>query len=106
MTLTSPCKIVYRVDVKVQPGISAKYKAWISEHIREVIANPGFTGANLMVDASETRFTVDYFCENEDFLNAYLENRAPALRQKAIDVFGDQFTATREIYPLVKSFQT
>jgi hypothetical protein len=98
--------MIYRVEVKVQPEISARYKAWISSHIEEVITNPGFTEAILMIDATETHFSVDYICQSEELLDDYLKNRAPALREKAFKEFGDKFLATREIYTQMKSFQT
>ena len=93
--------IVYEVNLKVVKSISATYLDWLNEHIKDMLQLPGFTDAKLYQEVQEMldhdHFVVQYHLESESDLNSYLSNQAPQMRQQGLNLFGNQFSATRRV---------
>lgn len=99
--------IVYEVRAVVDAGIADAYRAWLEPHIREILAIPGFTGAELLAedaDDGQRVWTVRYHLDARDALERYLREHAPRLRADGIARFGERFRATRRVLELVRSF--
>lgn len=100
--------IVYEVRIVVEPAIEAEYRAWLEAHIREILAIPGFTGAELLAEddgGGKPVWTTRYHLEGRDALERYLREHAPRLRADGIARFGDRFQATRRVSELVREFR-
>ena len=94
--------VVYEVNIDLDAGIEAEYRAWLVGHVAEIVALPGFTGAAVfdVVDpAAEGRVGIcmQYRLRDQAALQAYLEQHAPRLRADGIARFGDRFRATRRV---------
>ena len=95
--------IVYEVNLFVQSAIEADYRAWLDGHIREILALPGFLGADLLEvgepapAADEIALSVQYRLRDEQALADYLREHAPRLRADGIARFGAGFRAQRRI---------
>lgn len=96
--------IIYEVNVSVDAAIIDAYQAWLSDHVAEIVALPGFLGATRyrVADASAGRveLCVHYSVQDQAHLERYLQAHAPRLRADGIARFGTQFQATRRVlYP-------
>jgi hypothetical protein len=95
--------IVYEVDVEVDRAIAEAYRAWLTPHVAEIVAMPGFAGATVFErldpPAPDGRFALcmHYRVRDRASLDAYLRDHAPRLRQDGIARFGGRFDATRRV---------
>ena len=98
--------IVYEVNLFVQRAIEAEFRAWLDPHVREIIALPGFIGAEVFdrLDppgpAGELVLCTQYRLQDEAALTAYLRDHAPRLRADGIERFGQRFRAERRVLTL------
>lgn len=99
----SEAGIVYEVNVEVDAGIATAYRAWLHDHIAEILALPGFVDARafdvLDPPASSGRIglCVQYRLTDADALDAYLRDHAPRLRADGVARFGERFRAQRRV---------
>jgi Domain of unknown function (DUF4286) len=99
--------IIYNVTIKVAAGIQHDWLQWLKEeHVPEVIATGCFTHAVIVrlleVDDREgPTYAVQYHAPSKGLYNNYIENHAPAMRQKSFDKWGDQFIAFRSVMQVV-----
>lgn len=103
--MTTP--VVYEVNIDVDPSISGKYVSWLKHHIELMRSQiEGLTEVTLcqrapQVDGGKDNwlgFTVSYYISTRAALEDYLEHRAAAMRQDALDTFGQgKFVASRRI---------
>ena len=95
--------IIYNVTVKVTPAIAAEWVQWMKEEHM-----PELTGTGLFIDARLSRlleqdesdgitYIAQYFCDSMDDYNDYIKEHAPAMREKGLKKFGDQFIAFRTL---------
>jgi hypothetical protein len=99
--------IVYEVRIEVEPAIADAYHDWLVPHVHEVLAIPGFGGAELFRedgDGSHPVFTVRYHLDTRRALEAYLREHAPRLRAEGEAKFGGRFRASRRVMELVRQF--
>ncbi len=99
--------IVYEVRASVEPQIAADYLAWLSPHIRQILAIPGFTRAELLIEDGETdrvTYSVRYHLDTRAALENYLREHASQLRADGLARFGAQFSATRRVCELASEF--
>ena len=95
--------IVYEVNLAVREDAYADYRAWLTIHVEEMLALPGFVGAEILEQrepaaAQGTRaLTVHYRLVDEAALTHYLAEHAPRMREAGVRRFGDAFTATRRV---------
>jgi hypothetical protein len=99
---------VYEVNLEVQGSVSGEFRKWLPEHIKHVTDVGEFLGSDWWErDGSDSKvslWTVRYYTKERDVLDRYLTEKAPALRQAATDLFGDQFKAERRIARLIEIF--
>jgi Domain of unknown function (DUF4286) len=99
--------VIYNVTIKVANAIQQEWLQWLKEeHIPEVIATGCFTHAVIVrlleVDDREgPTYAVQYHAPSKALYNNYIENHAPAIRQKSFDKWGDQFIAFRSVMQVV-----
>lgn len=104
--------IVYEVRAVMPPALVDEYRAWLEDHIREILAIPGFLYAELHREdadqpaASEAGglLVIRYHLEDRGALEAYLRDHAPALRADGIARFGDRVRMSRRVTELVAAF--
>lgn len=95
--------IVYEVNLIVQRRIEPEYRAWLAEHIREILALPGFRGAEVFeriepeCAPGEFALCVHYRLDDADALADYFAQHAPRLRADGRNRFGDDFRADRRV---------
>ena len=95
--------IVYEVNLFVRRAIEAEYRAWLDAHVREILALPGFTGAEVFerrepaAEDGELVLCTQYRLRDAAALADYLREHAPRLRAEGIARFGDGFRAERRV---------
>lgn len=95
--------IVYEVNLRIDAGIFAEYRAWLDLHVREMLAFPGFESAQIFecrepAPAAHARtLCVQYRLRNADALERYLREDAPRMRADGLARFGEKFSATRRV---------
>ncbi len=107
--------LIYEVNVSVIESRADEYAEFLNHHIREILAFQGFVSAELFreirptTDASaselkKVHFVVQYRVQSEQDLQHYFDHHAAAMRQDAIQRFGDSFTAHRRNLQAIGSF--
>ncbi len=95
--------IVYEVNLVVQRRIEAEYRAWLAGHIGEILALPGFLGAEVfervepVASPDEFALCVHYRLADAAALAEYFARHAPRLRADGVARFGDGFRADRRV---------
>jgi hypothetical protein len=95
--------IVYEVNLDVDAAIFSEYRAWLDEHVRAILALPGFVSAEIlecrdpMPPAGQRSLCAVYRLASDALLQRYLREDAPRLRADAQQRFGGRFAATRRI---------
>ena len=102
--------IVYEVNLFVRKAIAAEYRAWLDAHVQEIVALPGFLGAEVFdrrepaADAGEIVLCTQYRLRDAAALEAYLREHAPRLRADGIARFGEGFRAERRVLALAARY--
>jgi quinol monooxygenase YgiN len=95
--------IVYEVSLAVDADAAEAYAEWLAEHLREMLALPGFEGAEWLEDVTpdppddRRRWVVQYRLASETALDAYLRDHAPRMREDGLARFGGRFAASRRV---------
>jgi hypothetical protein len=96
-------KTVYEVNIEVDAAAHDAYRVWLRDHIAEILALPGFSGAKVFdvleppPSAGRVGLCVQYAVKDRASLDDYLRDHAPRLRADGVARFGDRFQATRRI---------
>lgn len=96
-------EVVYEVNLDIDAAVIADYRAWLDVHIAQILALPGFTGAQLFEiaepapAAGRVALCVQYTLRDAAALEAYLREHAQRMRADGQARFGGSFTATRRI---------
>lgn len=99
---------IYNVTSKIDHSISEAWLQWIQqEHIPEIMATGCFSKATVLrlleVDDSEgPTYAIQYTAASKASYNRYIEKFAPALRQKAMDKWGNRFIAFRSFMQVIE----
>src|SRR5215472_14003767 len=94
--------IIYSVTVKVWLEIADDFVEWMSSrHIPEVIETRCFQQAyfcrlNSEYGNAEKSFCIQYHCANQEMLDQYLQDDAPALRKEFNDRYGEKCILSRQ----------
>ena len=104
--------VLYEVTLRVQPAIADAYAAWLDAHVRELVALPGFLGAQVSRvqpeagadDAEAVVYCCHYRLRDQDAFAAYLRDHAPRMRADGRRRFGDGFTASRRVMAIVADY--
>ncbi len=95
--------IVYEVNLSVDAAVYAEYLAWLDAHMAEILALPGFLGAEVLEVAepapppSLRALSVHYRVRDRAALQDYFDRDAPRLREEGQRLFGGRFSATRRV---------
>lgn len=99
--------LIYNVTLKVHPDVASEWKAWMLQtHIPEMINTGLFVRYNFcrLLDQDESdgiTFVAQYFCNSRNDYEQYLQQHAPAMRQKGIDKFGDKVLGFRTLMEML-----
>ena len=99
--------IVYNITIKILPAIEAEWIQWQQqEHIPEIMATGLFTEYKFfrLLDQDESEgitYVIQYFGSSPENYHQYINQFAPALREKALAKWGNQFIAFRTVMELV-----
>lgn len=93
--------IIYEVNLSITQGIKENFLKWLSPHIEEILQFPGFISAQTYQDlepnTENLKLVVHYQVESLKLLNTYFLKHSEKSRQQAIDLFGNEFSASRRI---------
>jgi hypothetical protein len=88
--------VVYEVNLEFDVAIAAAYREWLAEHMREILALPGFLSAEVheVVDplptAGRQGLCVRYQVEDLGALETYQREHAPRMRADGLNRFGEE----------------
>ena len=93
--------IVYVVDLEVDAGIAPEYLSWLREHVREMLALPGFVDAQIFeplepAPAGQAAYSVHYELRDRAAYEAYLQDHAGRMRAAGAR-FGHRVRASRRL---------
>ena len=93
--------VVYVVDLDVEAALANEYLAWLREHVREMLALPGFAAAQIyerLETSSPGRvaYSVHYRLRDRASYDAYLREHAPRMRAAGAR-FADRVHASRRL---------
>lgn len=94
---------VYEVNLQVRPARADAYRQWLRAHIAEILALPGFVGAECFAVSEPAdaegwvSLCVQYRLVDAEALQHYLREHAPRLRGEGLARFGEDFRAQRRI---------
>lgn len=95
--------IVYVVELDMPAELREEYMAWLTDHVRGMLALPGFLDAMISARIDPPppagRFVacVHYQLRDRATWQAYLAEHAPRMRAAGIARFGDRVQATRTL---------
>lgn len=95
--------VVYEVNLAVEAALLAEYRAWLGVHVAQILALPGFTGAEVWVVTDPpapdgtAHLCVQYRLRDTASLEDYLRDHAPRLRADGLARFGTRVTAQRRV---------
>lgn len=95
--------VIYEVNIDLDAGIEADYRAWLRHHVDEILSLPGFLDARVsdVVDPppapGRIAICTHYRLRDEAALQAYFDQHAPRLRGDGIARFGGRFSASRRV---------
>ncbi len=97
--------LIYEVTVAVDADVADAYRAWLVDHIPEVLDAGGFDDAAVYAVADapadgRRHLVVQYAVPSRAALDAYFVEGAARLRADAEARFGGRFTASRRILVL------
>jgi hypothetical protein len=105
--MTNESGVIYEVSLEIEHDVVGEFDAWLAGHIDDMLTIPGFVSARTFTqansDAGRARRVTHYHLESEADLERYLSGPAAAMRQAAIDRFGDRFNASRRILHAIPS---
>ena len=99
--------IIYNSTIKVHPAIEDEWLQWQKqEHIPEIMRSGQFTDYKIFRlleqdDSEGSTYVIQFTAPGITHYQYYLDNFAPALRQKAFDKWGDLFIAFKTIMQVV-----
>ncbi|MFN5642366.1 MAG: DUF4286 family protein [Sphingobacteriales bacterium] len=100
--------IIYNVTSNVALPIADQWLIWMKDiHIPEVLNTGMFTHYRILrlldVDESEAiTYAVQYFASNRENCQKYLDEFAPALREKSLKQWGEQVISFRTLMEAVE----
>lgn len=94
--------VIYEVNLDVDAALAAEYRAWLREHVAQMLALPGFVSARTfeVVDPpapGRLCLCVHYRLRDAAALQAYFEQHAARMRGDGAARFGDRVRASRRV---------
>jgi hypothetical protein len=104
--------IIYNVTLNIDDSIHEQWLAWMMDtHIPDVMETGKFLKAKMVKvlvveETGGTTYSVQYFAESKEKLEAYYNEDAPRLREEGYRLFGDKMLAFRTELELLKEFKS
>ena len=104
--------IIYNVTINIDDSVHDKWLAWMMEkHIPEMMETGKFYKAKIVKvlvveEMGGTTYSIQYFTENKETLEAYYTEDAPKMRKEGQKLFGDKMLAFRTELELLKEFKS
>jgi len=104
--------VIYEVNIQVPREMVIDYSAWLRLHVDEMLRFDVFYAAEVYVRHSDeendeegffSHFTVHYRARDLEAVESYLQNQAPRMRQRVIEVFKSQVKISRRILSRIRS---
>lgn len=97
--------VIYEVNISVNTAIFQEYYTWLLPHTKKILTFPGFMHCEIglvenEMDDNKNHLRISYTIDSNDNLQHYLINHAMEMRAEGIQLFGDQFNATRRVIHL------
>jgi len=96
--------IIYEVNLSISKAIENNFKKWLKNHAKLMLDFPGFLKFFIYEVQSEDtdvfNLSVHYYIKSESYLENYFTNYAEKMRQEGINLFNNEFTATRRVLTL------
>ena len=95
--------IVYVVELEMDVALRDEYLAWLDGHVREMLALPGFTAAEVLVRTEPPppagRFVVSahYRLRDRAAFEGYIGSHATRMRAASLARFGERVRASRQV---------
>ena len=94
--------LIYEVNLSVERAIADDFRAWLIEHVQDMLELPGFTDARILEvldveDAGRVVFRTQYSLPDQAALDAYFREHAARMRAAGVTRFGDRFSASRHV---------
>ena len=95
--------IVYAVELEMDTALHEEYLAWLDGHVREMLALPGFAGAEILIrsdpppPAGRFILQVHYRLRDRKAWDGYLAHHAAAMRGAGLARFGQRVRASRTV---------
>jgi quinol monooxygenase YgiN len=95
--------IAYVVNLFGRGDVAAAFREWLDGHVREIVALPGFLGAEVFErrdpagPADELALCVQYRLRDAAALEDYFREHAPRMRADGLARFGEKFRAERRV---------
>lgn len=100
--MTTP--LIYEVTLDIRASVAQEFDAWLKDHVREMLALPGFHDARILKpegpEADTERRVVQYTLGSRAELDQYLAEHAPRMREDGVKRFGDKLQASRRVLDL------
>jgi len=102
--------IIYNVTVNIEESAEQEWLSWMNKtHISEVLNTGMFTAAKMSKVLVEEQmggvtYSIQYSCINQENLDLYNENYAPALQQEHNNKFQGKFVAFRTLMEVISEF--
>jgi hypothetical protein len=99
--------IIYNVTTKIANSVKQPWLEWLrDEHIPDIINTGCFTHALILYllesdDEEGITYAVQYYANNKEDYERYIEQFSTIMRKKAMDKWGDQFISFRTIMEVV-----
>jgi hypothetical protein len=99
--------IIYNVTLKVDKEVANSWVQWMkSEHMADLMSTGLFTDCRLcrLLEQDETdgiTYSAQYFCNNMEAYNSYIEKFAEGMREKGNKLFGGKFVAFRSVMEVI-----
>ncbi len=101
--------LLYNVTVTIDPAIADEWLEWMQQkHIPEVMATGCFTEnriCRMLVPVPEAdagiSFAFQYHCPDQDTLNRYFSEFAPALQKDHAERYNGRFAAFRSVLEIL-----
>lgn len=110
MSVEGGARVVYEVGLDIEAAVADDFRAWLDDHIRQILALPGFVDARLsQVDdpvaaPGRVSLCVQYTLRDAAALQAYLGDHAPRMRAEGLARFGGRFNAQRRVTTTLATF--
>ena len=99
--------IIYNVTVKVDNDVADAWVEWMkSTHMADLMSTGLFVGCRLcrLLEQDETEgvtYAAQYFLNDIDQYNKYIELHSGNLREKGMKLFGGKFAAFRTVMEII-----